>query len=216
MRSNASSSWIPVALSGDIPNGTVIPGILSSKPIAIWRSQSGRVNANGDRCPHRGMRLSHGFVRGETLSCIYHGWRFGQDGACQHIPAHPDVVPPASINCGPMQVAEQDGVIWVAEEQTDADPSRLEGLKPLRSLVFRADPKAILAASGGTMTDPVIEATVHDTRIGLLLHQQAPGETLCLAMIDQAAPSKTCTEVSRALEGLRRRAEAGTVQRGAA
>ncbi len=216
MRLNASSPWIPLALSGDIPNGTVIPATLCSKPIAIWRSQSGQVNANGNRCPHRGMRLSHGFVRGETLSCIYHGWRFGQDGACQHIPAHPDVVPPASINCGPLQVAEQDGVIWVAEDQVESQPPRLDGLKPLRSLVFCAEPEAILTASGGTEVDLGVEATLAGTRICLLLQGQAPAETLCLVLVDQATSPKACAEISRALEGIRRRAEGETEKRGAA
>ena len=71
--------------------------ILCEAELAVWRSASGRIAAWRDRCPHRGMRLSHGFVRGESLNCIYHGWTYGADGACRRIPAHPEVVPPATI-----------------------------------------------------------------------------------------------------------------------
>ncbi|MGO7733734.1 Rieske 2Fe-2S domain-containing protein, partial [Rhizobium johnstonii] len=70
--------WTPVALSRDFPFGTVMPAWTSAGSIALWRSASVRISASADRCPHRGMRLSHGFVRGEALSCIYHGWIYGQ------------------------------------------------------------------------------------------------------------------------------------------
>ena len=42
-----------------------------------------------DRCPHRGMRLSMGFVRSDRIACLYHGWQYGTDGHCLYIPAHP-------------------------------------------------------------------------------------------------------------------------------
>ncbi|MGO7418409.1 Rieske 2Fe-2S domain-containing protein, partial [Rhizobium ruizarguesonis] len=49
-----------------------MPARTAAGSIALWSSASGRISASADRCPHRGMSLSHGFVRGETLSCIYH------------------------------------------------------------------------------------------------------------------------------------------------
>ena len=93
----AAPSWTPVALSADIPPATVAPGLFGDHDLALWRSASGRIAAWFDRCPHRGMRLSHGFVRGEALSCIYHGWSYGASGGCRHIPAHPNLEPPEAI-----------------------------------------------------------------------------------------------------------------------
>jgi len=58
--------------------------------LVVWRSASGVLSAWENRCPHRGMRLSHGFVRGESLACAYHGWHFECSGRCHYIPAHPD------------------------------------------------------------------------------------------------------------------------------
>ncbi|MEH6728896.1 MAG: Rieske 2Fe-2S domain-containing protein, partial [Hyphomicrobiales bacterium] len=95
-----SAGWVPVALSADLPDGGVMRAQIDAElplDLVVWRSRSGQVSAFDNRCPHRGMRLSFGFVRGERLSCIYHGWQYGQDGGCRHIPAHPDMTPPASI-----------------------------------------------------------------------------------------------------------------------
>jgi phenylpropionate dioxygenase-like ring-hydroxylating dioxygenase large terminal subunit len=89
-----TSTWTATGLAHDLPKSVVMAGRFQDTELAIWRSATGKLSAWVDRCPHRGMRLSHGFVRGETLSCIYHGWVYGTDGGCKHIPAHPALTPP--------------------------------------------------------------------------------------------------------------------------
>ncbi len=101
----------PVALSADLPPASVLPARLASASLAVWRAQGGAVLAVADRCPHRGMRLSHGFVRGEALSCIYHGWRYGKSGRCLAIPAHPGLEPPEAIRVAIYRTEERDGII---------------------------------------------------------------------------------------------------------
>ncbi|WOI56443.1 Rieske (2Fe-2S) protein [Palleronia sp. LCG004] len=129
------SLWQPAALSQDLPPATVIPTRCGAHEIALWRSASGRIAAWQDRCPHRGMRLSHGFVRGEMLSCIYHGWRYDGSGTCRKIPAHPGLEPPTSIAVPTFSVAERDGVVWIAADPSAPEPPALPGdLHPLRSL----------------------------------------------------------------------------------
>lgn len=115
-----------------------MPGRIDGQDLAIWRGASGQVHAWGDRCPHRGMRLSHGFVRGETLACIYHGWQYDADGGCAHIPAHPDLVPPKTICATTFACAEANGVIWVELRPTDAERPSLGGLRGVRSLTIDA------------------------------------------------------------------------------
>ena len=84
--------------------------------VSVWRSAAGQVHAWDNRCPHRGMRLHHGFVRGEQLACLYHGWHYGEDGACSKIPAHPDLEPPSSICVPTTPCVETDGVVWAGGE----------------------------------------------------------------------------------------------------
>lgn len=133
-------NWVAAALSADLPDKTSMPSQIDGVEIALWRSASGKVQAWIDRCPHRGMRLSHGFVRGETLACIYHGWRYDTDGACNHIPAHPSLIPPKTIVATSFTTVEADGVIWVAPAGTSdslGNPPALDALLPLRSLQAR-------------------------------------------------------------------------------
>lgn len=204
MLSDTDAQWVPVAVAHDIPNGVVVPGRLPSGPIAIWRSASGALYANGDRCPHRGMRLSHGFVRGDSLSCIYHGWRYGPDGACTHIPAHPDVVPPASINCGPLPVAERNGVVWASAAQPSGAPPELSGYEALRSLAMATDVSVI--ALYGEPTGDGFALELGAQRALLLAAPQDEG-TFVIALVAQGLGHEALQEASAALEALRRDVE---------
>jgi nitrite reductase/ring-hydroxylating ferredoxin subunit len=48
-----------------------------------------------DICVHRGDSLSAGNQVGDSVNCPYHGWLFGADGICTHIPARPHLRIPA-------------------------------------------------------------------------------------------------------------------------
>lgn len=129
--------WIPVALSVDLPEAGVMRAVIAcAQPLdlVVWRSRSGQVSAFDNRCPHRGMRLSFGFVRGERLSCIYHGWQYGEDGGCRHIPAHPDMTPPTSICANTYACQDHDGVVWVSQDADNTVSLPSFGGQSLRSL----------------------------------------------------------------------------------
>ncbi len=73
-----------------------------------------------DRCPHRGVPLSHG--RREfpgTISCAYHGWTFGtDDGKLKAVITDG----PDSPICGKLSVAtypveERLGMLWSTSEK---------------------------------------------------------------------------------------------------
>lgn len=57
-------------------------------------------------CPHRGMRLSLGFIRGDQVACLYHGWHYDA-GQCRYIPAHPQLTPPETIRVQAFETAER-------------------------------------------------------------------------------------------------------------
>ena len=50
-------------------------------------------------------------MRGDRLTCIYHGWEYGDDGACRKVPAHPEMIPPASLCANVYPVTEKHGMI---------------------------------------------------------------------------------------------------------
>lgn len=184
-----------------------MPARIQAGSIALWRSQSGRVAASADRCPHRGMRLSHGFVRGEQLSCIYHGWSYSQAGKCLRIPAHPGLVPPDTIRVVTHKVEETSGIVWVANGEPAVKPPLFEGLVPLRSLIVHAGRAALAAAGAKIATDGLSWQMPGTPTIRLLPVPQEDGETLIHVLVLEGSTASERVAASRAAESLRRMAE---------
>lgn len=106
--------WFPVARSAEIALRHIAQAQLLGREIAIWRSDTGAVNAWENRCPHRGVRLSIGYNTGNELRCQYHGWRFASgSGQCTLIPAHPTQKPAGGIRVGVYGVVERYHLVWV-------------------------------------------------------------------------------------------------------
>jgi len=138
------NSWTPVALASDLPKSGVMRAVVDGRDLAVWRSRAGEVRAWDNRCPHRGMRLSFGFVRGENLTCIYHGWQYGTDGICQSIPAHPDLTPPPTLCVTAFGCTERGGLVSVslvdvADQPLTDLPHISDDAEPVRSLTIDQD-----------------------------------------------------------------------------
>lgn len=143
--------WTPIALSEDVAAGTAAPARLGGAEIVLWRDGDGLLQAWEDRCPHRGMRLSFGFVREGRLTCLYHGWQFDASARCRLIPAHPELKVPGTIRANPWHVRERAGLVWVADAaDADALPALPHDtpMRGLRSLAVRR-PRAAVAAQTG-------------------------------------------------------------------
>ncbi|MFV0383526.1 Rieske 2Fe-2S domain-containing protein [Paracoccus sp. (in: a-proteobacteria)] len=211
MPRSPENTWTPVALSRDIPAGTAAPGHSGGRDLAIWRSASGRIAAWDDRCPHRGMRLSHGFVRGEALSCIYHGWSYDQAGRCRRIPAHPELAPPDTICVPGFAAAESAGVIWVADGPQASGPvPGFPGLTALRVLEFRAGPDAV-AAHLGQAGGRVLRLALAGQDCLLLVQSRSGGACSGVyLLVPEGIGAPQRKALSRAAETLRRACEAAT------
>jgi phenylpropionate dioxygenase-like ring-hydroxylating dioxygenase large terminal subunit len=111
-----SEFWHPVALSSEVgPEPVAVR--LAGLGWALARI-GGNLAAFADACPHRRARLSAGQVTDGTLQCMYHGWRFTADGRCVAIPALEDgaAIPERATLRRPAEVAEADGLVWLASE----------------------------------------------------------------------------------------------------
>ena len=97
MPNMSEESWIPVGVASQFQPESCHPVVVDDYELVVWSGGNGEVRAWEDRCPHRGMRLSYGFVRDGNLTCLYHGWTYNSDGQCVRIPAHPDLDPPKTI-----------------------------------------------------------------------------------------------------------------------
>ena len=122
--------WYAVALSEGLEAGTSAGTRVFGKEIVIWRDANGVAHAWEDRCPHRGMRLSFGFVRGDRIACLYHGWQYDAAGQCRYIPAHPDLKVPETICVTKYACRERVGMVWVHSELAIEAPPELSFDRP--------------------------------------------------------------------------------------
>lgn len=79
--------WQPVALSESVSANGAIPLLIMGEELSLYRGESGALHLVGGRCAHRRTLLHSGWVVGEEIRCIYHGWQFNGQGACVHRPA---------------------------------------------------------------------------------------------------------------------------------
>lgn len=95
---------------------------MAGDPVVIFRTEGGSLVALEDRCVHRLAPLSLGRCEGESLRCMYHGFRFAADGTCVEIPGQ-DMIP-ASARVRSYPVEERHSWIWVwLGDPAKADPA---------------------------------------------------------------------------------------------
>ncbi|MHB8530288.1 MAG: Rieske 2Fe-2S domain-containing protein, partial [Caulobacteraceae bacterium] len=135
-------TWYFAALAGDLEAGRIGHFVFLGEPVVMGRTRAGEAFALRDICPHRAAPLSAGKLRreadgGESLECVYHGWRFRTDGVCVAIPS---LAPGQGFETGRVRarayaLAESQGLvfIWMANEgatagEPDRPPPRFAGV----------------------------------------------------------------------------------------
>lgn len=94
------------------------------KRLAVYRGEDdGKIHVLDAYCPHMGADLSKGHVNGDSLVCPFHGWSWGKDGACDHIPYAKRIPDRAVIKSWP--TLERNGLllVWNDPEGSEGDMS---------------------------------------------------------------------------------------------
>jgi 5,5'-dehydrodivanillate O-demethylase len=81
------SFWQPIARSVTVLNGQARSIRVMGEDLTIYRGESGKPYLVAGRCAHRGTLLQSGWVEGDQIRCMYHGWRYDGTGRCTEIPA---------------------------------------------------------------------------------------------------------------------------------
>lgn len=111
---NWRQCWYPVCFVQDLPKNRPYSFSLYDEPFVLFRNQDGKLVCLVDRCPHRAAKLSDGQITDGKIECLYHGWQFGSDGQCLHIPQLPtDAKIPANACVQSFEVVERQGIVWV-------------------------------------------------------------------------------------------------------
>src|SRR5579875_3301069 len=115
--------WYVAAFSDEVREERLGRTILN-EPVALFRTKSGAVAALEDRCSHRWMPLSKGWVDGEMLVCCYHGVAFDSAGACVRVPGRDTPQPGLAVRRFP--TVERYGAIWIwMGDPQLADPAKI-------------------------------------------------------------------------------------------
>ncbi len=70
----------------DLPRGRARPVRVMSEDFTLYRGESGTAYLIGARCAHRRTQLSTGWVEGDDIRCLYHGWKYDGTGQCNAAP----------------------------------------------------------------------------------------------------------------------------------
>ncbi len=113
--------WYVAGFSRDLPAGQRVARRFLGESVVLFRTETGELGALEDRCCHRAMPLSDGFVDGSIIRCCYHGVEFDKSGACTRIPGQDRI--PAAAFVRPYPIFEKDAVmfIWMGDP-AQADP----------------------------------------------------------------------------------------------
>lgn len=206
MSEQPAAPWHPVALSTDVPIGVTRSVILENREIVLWRGGDGAIHAWDDRCPHRGMRLSYGFIRGGSLNCLYHGWEYEGSSRCIRIPAHPDLEVPKTIRATAYAARETGGLIWMTRDSANtSEPPVSPVAVPLITTAVNRPIGEVRRFLGH---EPAAAIVIRDGLV-LALHEATDGKTLlhalCLADSDDPA---FCKAAAAKVRELRRQVEA--------
>ncbi len=100
------ASFIKVAVSADIPDGTGTTVDVAGRQIALFNA-GGKFYAIDNTCKHRGGPLGEGELDGTRVTCPWHGWEYDiTTGANLDDPA-------VKVGCYPVKVEGDDILVEV-------------------------------------------------------------------------------------------------------
>lgn len=116
------NQWYAILPSSDVKKSRITAVKRLNLELALFRNEAGELGCVIDKCTHRGAALSKGKIKGNCLSCPFHGLKFDTNGKCTFVPAngkasHDDL---SRFNVKSYAVKEAHGIIylWYGESST--------------------------------------------------------------------------------------------------
>ena len=105
--------WYPVTFVQDLSLDKPLAFSLYDEPFVIFCDRDELICLS-DRCSHRAAKLSDGQLINGKIECLYHGWQFGSDGKCLHIPQLAEAATiPRQAGIPAFKVVSHQGIIWL-------------------------------------------------------------------------------------------------------
>ena len=118
------NGWFIVARADELAPGEVMPLYLFGRNLVLFRTETGAPRVMDAHCPHLGAHLGvGGRVRGETIQCPFHGWRFaGDSGRCVEVPYDDVAFIPRTANARAYPTLERNQMIWAWHHLEGGEP----------------------------------------------------------------------------------------------
>lgn len=108
------NQWYPILTTDDIRKDRPTGARRMGQELVLWRDVSGRLVCQSARCPHKGANLADGRLKGNSIECPYHGFRYGADGDCKAVPClGAGARIPSSLKIATYPVRELHGLVWL-------------------------------------------------------------------------------------------------------
>ncbi len=107
--------WLPICTADRVatPGGAPRAERLLGEDFVVFRNGEGKVGVLDEFCMHRGASLALGRVEDCGIRCIYHGWKFGNDGEVLEIMNNPGDKRAPNFKAPAFPAVEAGGMIWV-------------------------------------------------------------------------------------------------------
>ncbi|MFB7874659.1 Rieske 2Fe-2S domain-containing protein [Nocardia sp. NPDC056064] len=90
--------------------------------LVVFRSETdGALHVLDGFCRHMGGNLAHGTVKGDSIACPFHDWRWGGNGKCTAIPYARRVPPLAKTRSWP--TLERNGQLYIWHDPQASSPT---------------------------------------------------------------------------------------------
>lgn len=108
------NQWYAVLEGNEVKKGAPVGVTRMGEKLVFWRTSSGDVVCQRDKCAHRGVALSEGKVHKDTIVCPFHGFRYDATGQCTLIPANTvDAEVPERFAVLTYPAVEANGFIYI-------------------------------------------------------------------------------------------------------
>ncbi|MFC7449634.1 Rieske 2Fe-2S domain-containing protein [Rhodococcus daqingensis] len=114
--------WHCLGLLADFQDGKPHQIDAFGTSLVVFQSESdGKINVLDAFCRHMGGNLAHGTVKGDSIACPFHDWRWGGNGKCTDIPYARRVPPLARTRA--WTTLERNGQLFVWHDPQGSKPT---------------------------------------------------------------------------------------------
>ena len=113
--------WHCLGLADEYKDGKAHGINIFGTRLVIFQGEDKQLRIIDAWCPHMGADLALGKVENNSVVCKFHGWKWGGDGVCNHIPYSNRIPPKARVKSWP--VSEQNKMLFVWNDPEGNGPT---------------------------------------------------------------------------------------------